>query len=600
MEGIIRLHEAIQAGDPARLRAAERRLVTDWAELPGVDARRGGPRRDDARRRAGARCSRPAPTCATRRASTSSRTSRPPTTSAGADTGVSGYIGTAAGRDLNLPMTQGLQALPEPKPKRFARQLPPALGLARRRAAVRVQTLARRRRARAERRSPVWPTADWHEREAFDLMGIAVRRPPEPEADPPRRRLGRAPAAQGLPDRRRAGPLLGGRVVAIAPERTRASIYEGTRIPRPIPTVLRVPDELARDRRRPDDQLRAEPPLDPRRAPPDRRPLRRGRGRPRGGRSATSTPASRRTWSRRRGGRRSPIPERIDYLSLPGQRARLRARDREAARARDAGEGRRGCARCLCELNRIHSHLVWLGTAGARAGAISMFWYCFREREQILDLFEMVCGARMHTRYFQAGGLAEDIPRGFFPEARRVRRTGCRTRSTSTRRCVDRNKIWLERTVRASACSRPTTRSRSGSRARCCAPRASTGTCARSSPTSPTARCDFRVPVYREGDVYARYRVHMEEMRESMKIIAPVPRPARGDGRRAVDRGRPQGRAAAARGAPHLDGVAHPPLQDRHRGLPRPRGRGVRRRSSRPAASSAATSSPTAARGRGA
>src|ERR671914_1676276 len=69
----------------------------------------------------------------------------------------------------------------------------------------------------------------------------------------------------------------------------------------------------------------------------------------------------------------------------------------------------------LCELNRIHSHLIYLGTSALEIGAISMFWYCFRERDLILDLFELVGGARMHTRYFQAGGLAEDIPRGFFP-----------------------------------------------------------------------------------------------------------------------------------------------------------------------------------------
>src|SRR5438046_2855628 len=71
------------------------------------------------------------------------------------------------------------------------------------------------------------------------------------------------------------------------------------------------------------------------------------------------------------------------------------------------------------ELNRIHSHLVWLGTAALELGAISMFWYCFRERDLILDLFEMVGGTRMHTRYFQAGGLAEDIPRGFYPQCSR-------------------------------------------------------------------------------------------------------------------------------------------------------------------------------------
>ncbi len=69
------------------------------------------------------------------------------------------------------------------------------------------------------------------------------------------------------------------------------------------------------------------------------------------------------------------------------------------------------------------------------------------------------------------------------------------------------------------ACSRPTTRSRSGSRARCCARPASTGTCARRSRTSPTASVDFDVPVYPNGDVYDRYRVHMDEMRQSVRIV---------------------------------------------------------------------------------
>ena len=76
----------------------------------------------------------------------------------------------------------------------------------------------------------------------------------------------------------------------------------------------------------------------------------------------------------------------------------------------------------LCELNRIHSHLVWLGTAALELGAISMFWYCFRERDAILDLFELVTGVRMHTRYFQAGGLAEDIPVGLLRRVPRLRR----------------------------------------------------------------------------------------------------------------------------------------------------------------------------------
>ncbi|HET6849768.1 MAG TPA: hypothetical protein VFH74_12960, partial [Gaiellales bacterium] len=99
----------------------------------------------------------------------------------------------------------------------------------------------------------------------------------------------------------------------------------------------------------------------------------------------------------------------------------------------------------MCELNRIHSHLVFLGTSALELGAISMFWYCFREREQILDLFEMVAGQRMHTRYFQIGGLAEDIPEGFYDECRKFVEW-MPSALDEYLGLLDRNQIWLERT----------------------------------------------------------------------------------------------------------------------------------------------------------
>ena len=69
------------------------------------------------------------------------------------------------------------------------------------------------------------------------------------------------------------------------------------------------------------------------------------------------------------------------------------------------------------ELNRIMSHLIFLATGGLDLGAMSMFWYGFRERDMILDLFEQTSGQRMHTRYIQVGGVTEDIPRGLGGEA---------------------------------------------------------------------------------------------------------------------------------------------------------------------------------------
>ena len=171
----------------------------------------------------------------------------------------------------------------------------------------------------------------------------------------------------------------------------------------------------------------------------------------------------------------------------------------------------------LLELNRIHSHLVWLGTSALELGAISMFWYAFREREQILDLFELVAGYRMHTRYFQVGGLAEDIPRGFYPEARKF----CEWMPKAIddyETLLTRNKIWLERTEGLGLLSIDDAIALGQS-----------GPVLRASgvdwdvrkvePYLAYHQVDFRVPVFPEGDVYARYRVHMAEMRESVRIV---------------------------------------------------------------------------------
>ena len=173
---------------------------------------------------------------------------------------------------------------------------------------------------------------------------------------------------------------------------------------------------------------------------------------------------------------------------------------------------------CLAELNRIHSHLVWLATAALELGAISMFWYCFRERDQVLDLFEMVTGERMHTRYYQVGGLAEDIPPGFFPEARKF--VGWMPKAVDEYEAlVDRNAIWLERTKGLGLLS-----------ADDAIALGQTGPVLRGSgvdwdlrKTQPYLAYDeveFDVPVYENGDVWDRYKVHMDEMRESTRIVA--------------------------------------------------------------------------------
>src|SRR4029077_1453515 len=171
----------------------------------------------------------------------------------------------------------------------------------------------------------------------------------------------------------------------------------------------------------------------------------------------------------------------------------------------------------LCELNRIHSHLIFLGTAALELGAVSMFWYCFRERELILDLYEMVTGQRMHTRYFQIGGLAEDIPEGFYPQCREFVEWMPKAINDYLT-LLHRNKILLERTKGVGLLS--------GEDAIALG---QTGPVLRASgvdwdlrreqPYLAYANVDFNVPVYAEGDVFARYRVRVDEMRESTRIV---------------------------------------------------------------------------------
>jgi NADH-quinone oxidoreductase subunit D len=100
----------------------------------------------------------------------------------------------------------------------------------------------------------------------------------------------------------------------------------------------------------------------------------------------------------------------------------------------------------LAELSRIASHMVWLGTSGLELGAMSMFLYAFREREYILDIFEMCSGQRMMTSYFRVGGLWRDVPDDFEPAVRRFL-SYMPDRIREYERLLKENPIWKERTV---------------------------------------------------------------------------------------------------------------------------------------------------------
>ena len=209
-------------------------------------------------------------------------------------------------------------------------------------------------------------------------------------------------------------------------------------------------------------------------------------------------------------------PARIDYLSFQANEL-VFVLAIEKLLEIDVPPKAQWMRTCLLELNRLHSHLVWLGTTGLELGAISMFWYTFRERDAILDLFEMVTGVRMHTRYFQAGGLADDIPPGFAEECRRLA-DRMPAAVDEYEAMLDRNQIFLERTkgIGLLSADDAIALGQSGPMLRASG---ADWDLRRDDPYLVYDRLDFNVPVYPGGDVYDRYRVHMDEMRESVRII---------------------------------------------------------------------------------
>ncbi len=169
------------------------------------------------------------------------------------------------------------------------------------------------------------------------------------------------------------------------------------------------------------------------------------------------------------------------------------------------------------ELNRIMSHLVWLGTSMLDLGAISVWWYCFRERETILDLFEQSSGQRMHTRYIQVGGVMEDIPAGFEEKLRAFLKI-MPERLDQYGDLLNKNEIFLQRlrdtcpldeeSLLALGVTGPLLRAAGNP-----------WDLRKAQPYSSYEDFDFRIPVGTRGDNYDRYAVRMAEMYESCRII---------------------------------------------------------------------------------
>lgn len=171
----------------------------------------------------------------------------------------------------------------------------------------------------------------------------------------------------------------------------------------------------------------------------------------------------------------------------------------------------------LFELGRIESHLVGIGTHALDLGAMTAFFYCFKERERIYDILELVCGARLTTSYPRVGGLPLDLPQDFEQKVGNFLKIFPKT-IDEVDKLLTRNKIWIQRTkdvAKISAedainlgLSGPTLRG-SG------VPH----DLRKSNPYLDYDKYDFEIPVGTDGDAYSRYLCRLEEMRQSVKII---------------------------------------------------------------------------------
>ena len=171
----------------------------------------------------------------------------------------------------------------------------------------------------------------------------------------------------------------------------------------------------------------------------------------------------------------------------------------------------------LTELNRIASHLVFFGTGILDMGALTLFFYTMREREKLLDIFELVCGVRMNYGYFRVGGLSRDIPDGFEDAVRAFTQEFPRMMD-QYKRLFAKNDIFVNRTKGIGVITREQALDHgvTGPSARAAGVNLDFR---KAQPYSGYEDYDFDVPVHTEGDAYTRFMIRMEEMEQSLKIV---------------------------------------------------------------------------------
>ena len=171
----------------------------------------------------------------------------------------------------------------------------------------------------------------------------------------------------------------------------------------------------------------------------------------------------------------------------------------------------------LCELQRLSSHLVWLGTHAMDVGAMTVYFYTFREREEILKIFEMFSGQRMMTSYIRIGGLALEPPRGWHKVVSGVIEQLARG-IEEYHNLLTSNPIWVNRTkgIGAMPVDVMMDLGVTGPLLRAAGVKSDAR---KDTPHSSYDKFDFEIPVRTANDVYARYEVRMEEMRQSVRIV---------------------------------------------------------------------------------
>jgi len=211
-----------------------------------------------------------------------------------------------------------------------------------------------------------------------------------------------------------------------------------------------------------------------------------------------------------------PLTDRMDYVSAMSNNIGYCVAV-EKLFGIEAPERAKFIRTIVGEMSRIANHLLWLATHALDIGAMTVFLYCFREREWILDLYEMICGARLTVTYPRVGGVRNDVPQQFLDSLWKFTEE-FPSRILEYETLIDQNRIWLERTKGIGVIS-----------AEEAVNWGMTGPTLRGSgvqydirkhmPYDAYDKIEFDVPIGTEGDTYDRYRCRMLEFRQSNKII---------------------------------------------------------------------------------